>query len=217
VCSVLRDWIKGQVTAIEVGILTFEGAFLGQILLPSGRTVLEHAMQTEILPALENAEPASEPDPAQPELNELVGLAPSSRATPEELQKRLCEQGFPSAWSGAESSSRARPRRTGSAASPSPSRLAACASTSFADTMPKTSKYPKLRVYVKRGRAGQVWTSYAYDMRGTGEPDIRSATTATRRSAAGTRSTTARRASPARSRKRSAAGSSRCCPPTAAR
>jgi integrase len=38
--------------------------------------------------------------------------------------------------------------------------------------MPKTSKYPKLRVYVKRGRAGQVWTSYAYDMRGTGKPDI---------------------------------------------
>jgi hypothetical protein len=38
--------------------------------------------------------------------------------------------------------------------------------------MPKTSKYPKLRVYVKRGRAGQVWTSYAYDMRGKGEPDI---------------------------------------------
>jgi hypothetical protein len=38
--------------------------------------------------------------------------------------------------------------------------------------MPKTSKYPKLRVCVKRGRAGQVWTSYWYDKRGTGEPDI---------------------------------------------
>jgi hypothetical protein len=38
--------------------------------------------------------------------------------------------------------------------------------------MPKKSKYPKLRVYVKRGRAGQVWTSYAYDMRGTGKPDV---------------------------------------------
>ena len=38
--------------------------------------------------------------------------------------------------------------------------------------MPKKSKYPKLRVYVKRGREGQVWTSYAYDMRGTGKPDI---------------------------------------------
>ena len=55
VCSILRDWIKGQVTAVEVGILTFEGAFLGQILLPSGRTVLEHAMHTEMLPALEFA------------------------------------------------------------------------------------------------------------------------------------------------------------------
>ena len=41
VCSILRDWIKGQVMAIECGVLTFEGAFLGQILLPSGKTVLE--------------------------------------------------------------------------------------------------------------------------------------------------------------------------------
>lgn len=49
VCSVLRDWIKGQITAVEVGILTFEGAFLGQILLPSGKTVLEHAQASELL------------------------------------------------------------------------------------------------------------------------------------------------------------------------
>ncbi len=48
VYSVLRDWIKGQITAIETGILSFEGAFLGQILLPSGRTVLEEA-ETSIL------------------------------------------------------------------------------------------------------------------------------------------------------------------------
>jgi hypothetical protein len=53
VYSILRDWIKGQVTAIETGILTFEGAFLGQILLPSGKTVLEHAAQSKLLPALE--------------------------------------------------------------------------------------------------------------------------------------------------------------------
>lgn len=39
--SLLRDWIKGQVTAIETGILSFEGAFLGQIMLPSGETVLD--------------------------------------------------------------------------------------------------------------------------------------------------------------------------------
>ncbi|HEY8357016.1 MAG TPA: hypothetical protein VIL30_06100 [Ramlibacter sp.] len=52
VCSVLRDWIKGQVTAVEVGILTFEGAFLGQILLPNGKTVLEQALTAGMLPKL---------------------------------------------------------------------------------------------------------------------------------------------------------------------
>jgi len=53
VYSMLRDWVKGQVTAVEVGILSFEGAFLGQILLPSGLTVLEHAKTSNLL-ALEN-------------------------------------------------------------------------------------------------------------------------------------------------------------------
>lgn len=49
VYSILRDWIKGQVTAIECGILSFEGAFLGQILLPTGRTVLQHVQDKNIL------------------------------------------------------------------------------------------------------------------------------------------------------------------------
>lgn len=57
VYSILRDWIKGQITAIETGVLTFEGAFLGQILLPTGRTVLEHAMADKLLPALEGPKP----------------------------------------------------------------------------------------------------------------------------------------------------------------
>lgn len=51
VYSILRDWIKGQTTAIETGILTFEGAFLGQLLLPSGKTFLEHAQAAKMLPA----------------------------------------------------------------------------------------------------------------------------------------------------------------------
>ena len=58
VYSILRDWIKGQITAIETGVLSFEGAFLGQILLASGRTVIEHVEQSKMLPplpALENA------------------------------------------------------------------------------------------------------------------------------------------------------------------
>lgn len=51
VYSILRDWIKGQITAIETGVLSFEGAFLGQILLPTGRTILQHA-EENMLPKL---------------------------------------------------------------------------------------------------------------------------------------------------------------------
>ena len=55
VYSILRDWIKGQVTAIEIGMLTFEGAFLGQILLPDGKTVLDHVESKNLLPAPEKS------------------------------------------------------------------------------------------------------------------------------------------------------------------
>jgi hypothetical protein len=53
VCSVLRDWIKGQITAVEVGALSFEGAFLANILLPAGKTVLEAIETQKLLPAVE--------------------------------------------------------------------------------------------------------------------------------------------------------------------
>jgi hypothetical protein len=49
VYSILRDWIKGQVTAVEVGMLSFEGAFLGQLLLADGRTVLQRIEATDML------------------------------------------------------------------------------------------------------------------------------------------------------------------------
>ncbi len=49
VYSILRDWIKGQVTAVGIGMLSFEGAFLGQIMLPSGQTVLERVTETKLL------------------------------------------------------------------------------------------------------------------------------------------------------------------------
>lgn len=48
--SILRDWIKGQVMAVETGILSFEGAFLGQLMLPSGETVLGRLQRTKELP-----------------------------------------------------------------------------------------------------------------------------------------------------------------------
>jgi len=47
--SILRDWIKGQVTAIECGLLDFEAAFLGQILLKDGRTIHEHVTSSQWL------------------------------------------------------------------------------------------------------------------------------------------------------------------------
>lgn len=49
VYSVLRDWIKGQVTAVETGILSFEGAFLGSVMLPTGKTILQHVQSTQML------------------------------------------------------------------------------------------------------------------------------------------------------------------------
>lgn len=49
VYSVIRDWVKGQVMAIETGVLSFEGAFLGQILLPNGETVLERVQGNGML------------------------------------------------------------------------------------------------------------------------------------------------------------------------
>jgi hypothetical protein len=59
VYSILRDWIKGQITAIETGVLSFEGAFLGQILLTNGRTVLEHVTDPKapLLPQIEGPRP----------------------------------------------------------------------------------------------------------------------------------------------------------------
>ena len=47
--SILRDWIKGQVMAIETGMLSFECAFLGQLMLPTGETVLERIERDNLL------------------------------------------------------------------------------------------------------------------------------------------------------------------------
>ena len=50
VYSILRDWVKGQTTAIETGIMTFEAAFLSHIMLPSGRSVIEEIHSQKLLP-----------------------------------------------------------------------------------------------------------------------------------------------------------------------
>ncbi len=51
VCSVLRDWVKGQVTAVECGIMSFEAAFMSHMLLPSGQRVIDRVQADNLLPA----------------------------------------------------------------------------------------------------------------------------------------------------------------------
>jgi len=43
--SVLRDWIKGSVTAVECGLMSFEEVFAPQIRLPNGERLIERAMK----------------------------------------------------------------------------------------------------------------------------------------------------------------------------
>jgi hypothetical protein len=48
--SILRDWVKGQITAIECGILTFEAVFLPHMLAADGRPMLETLRDQRLLP-----------------------------------------------------------------------------------------------------------------------------------------------------------------------
>ena len=50
VCSVLRDWVKGQVVAVECGIMSFEAAFMPHILLPNGQRVIDRVTSDNLLP-----------------------------------------------------------------------------------------------------------------------------------------------------------------------
>lgn len=47
--SILRDWVKGQVTAVETGMLSFDHVFMPFMLLPDGTSVLERAASSGLL------------------------------------------------------------------------------------------------------------------------------------------------------------------------
>lgn len=49
--SVLRDWVKGQITAVETGVLSFAGVFLPYMIAADGRPVLEHIQEAKLLSA----------------------------------------------------------------------------------------------------------------------------------------------------------------------
>jgi len=48
--SILRDWVKGQVVAVECGILSFEAVFMPYILLENGQTLVERVSTMGLLP-----------------------------------------------------------------------------------------------------------------------------------------------------------------------
>lgn len=48
--SILRDWVKGQVTAVETGILSFEAMFVAHMITSDGRSVLERIQADNLLP-----------------------------------------------------------------------------------------------------------------------------------------------------------------------
>lgn len=47
--SVLRDWIKGQITAVESGLLAFDHVFLPYMLTDNGQTVAERISRDTLL------------------------------------------------------------------------------------------------------------------------------------------------------------------------
>ena len=48
--SILRDWVKGQITAVECGILSFEAVFMPYMITNDGRSLIERVQEANLLP-----------------------------------------------------------------------------------------------------------------------------------------------------------------------
>ena len=48
--SMLRDWVKAQVTIIECGILSFEAVFMPYMLGSDGRPLIERLADSDLIP-----------------------------------------------------------------------------------------------------------------------------------------------------------------------
>jgi hypothetical protein len=59
--SILRDWIKGQVTAVECGLLSFEAVFMPFMLTSDGRPLIERV--SELLPKADEPKVVQLPKP----------------------------------------------------------------------------------------------------------------------------------------------------------
>lgn len=48
--SILRDWVKGQVVAVECGMMSFEHVFMPHMLTSDGRPLIERVQEAKMLP-----------------------------------------------------------------------------------------------------------------------------------------------------------------------
>ena len=48
--SILRDWVKGQVVAVECGMMSFEAVFMPHMLTSDGRPLIERVQEAKLLP-----------------------------------------------------------------------------------------------------------------------------------------------------------------------
>jgi hypothetical protein len=53
--SILRDWCKGQITAVECGLMPVEAVFLAHMVTNDGRTVIQRLDETKLLPPPQDA------------------------------------------------------------------------------------------------------------------------------------------------------------------
>lgn len=53
--SILRDWVKGSVTAVECGLMPVEAMFLAHMIASDGRSLIEHVTSSNLLPAPKGA------------------------------------------------------------------------------------------------------------------------------------------------------------------
>ena len=48
--SILRDWVKGSVTAVECGVMSIDAMFLPHFVTPNGQAVLQIVTSSNLLP-----------------------------------------------------------------------------------------------------------------------------------------------------------------------
>ncbi len=48
--SIIRDWVKGSVTAVECGLMPVEAMFMAHMITNDGQTLLEHVNRQNLLP-----------------------------------------------------------------------------------------------------------------------------------------------------------------------